>query len=58
MSTIDLVDSDDRRPWIRPTLRRLSGGSDARSGFYKFTVETVVPIGPYGTFEAAGPFPS
>ena len=44
-----------KRTWSRPMLRRLSGGSAAESGYNKFPVETVIPIGPYGTFAPAGP---
>jgi len=44
--------------WIRPTLRRLSASSNARTGYVVFPVETQVPGGPSGTFFPAGPAPS
>ena len=57
MTTEDLDRSDTRRPWTRPTLRRLSSGGQAGNGptiFYNVEITTIFN----GKTYVAGPFPS
>ena len=46
MTTEDLDRSDTRRPWTRPTLRRLAGGGQARAATFALDpTERIVTVG-------------